>query len=92
MAFFSHFPKCPLGALKFEDANVMSSIPVSIAKLSNLEILEMTKGHITGSIPTEIGYLTNLKELLIGGNDSLEGSIPNEIGNLTMLSKWKICA
>jgi Leucine-rich repeat (LRR) protein len=65
----------------------MSSIPVTIAKLTNLEILEMTRGQITGPIPSEIGYLTNLRELLIGGNDDLEGSIPYEIGDLNMLCK-----
>ncbi len=53
-----------------------------------------TDGHVThlglysnslsGSIPTEIGNLTNLISLYLG-NNSLSGSIPTEIGNLTNL-------
>jgi hypothetical protein len=40
--------------------------------------------EITGSIPPEIGNLTNLSELLLY-NNQLTGSIPPEIGNLTNL-------
>jgi len=40
---------------------------------------------LTGSIPPEIGCLTNLEYLGLYGND-LTGSIPPEIGNLTNLS------
>ena len=39
---------------------------------------------ITGSIPPEIGNLTNL-EILILSINQLTGSIPPEIGNLTNL-------
>jgi len=40
---------------------------------------------LTGSIPSEIGYLTNLTELNLY-NNQLTGSIPPEIGNLTNLT------
>jgi len=42
-------------------------------------------GELTGSIPPEIGNLTNLTELFLLGNH-LTGSIPPEIGNLTNLT------
>ena len=39
---------------------------------------------MSGAIPTEIGKLTNLEILYLGGN-SLSGAIPTEIGKLTNL-------
>jgi len=41
--------------------------------------------HLTGSIPPEIGNLTNLTYLNLGHN-KLTGEIPSEIGNLTNLT------
>ena len=52
---------------------------------------------MTGTIPTELGNLTNLTYLNLGGNE-LEGDIPSELQNLTNLTvvvqrfcqfKWK---
>ena len=43
-------------------------------------------GSLTGEIPSEIGNLTNLTYLNLGGN-LLTGEIPPEIGNLTNL-EW----
>ena len=42
-------------------------------------------GELTGSIPPEIGNLTNLTYLGLFNNE-LTGSIPSEIGNLTILT------
>ena len=40
--------------------------------------------RLRGSIPAELGQLTNLKSLYLYKND-LSGSIPAELGNLTNL-------
>jgi Leucine-rich repeat (LRR) protein len=40
--------------------------------------------NLTGTIPSQIGNLTNLTELHLGGNQ-LTGTIPSQIGNLTSL-------
>ena len=41
---------------------------------------------LTGSIPAELGDLTNLTELSLGGN-GLSGEIPPELGDLTSLQE-----
>jgi len=48
--------------------------------------LNLYNNELTGSIPPEIGNLTNLTLLLLY-NNQLTGSIPSEIGNLTNLTK-----
>ena len=44
---------------------------------------------LTGEIPPEIGYLTNLTYLGLHNND-LTGEIPSTIGNLTNLTNWQL--
>ena len=46
--------------------------------------LDLTRNLLIGSIPAELGRLSNLKSLRMSGNN-LGGSIPNELGNLTAL-------
>ena len=52
--------------------------------MSNLTQLILGSNQLTGSIPPEIGNLTNLEVLWLSDNQ-LTGSIPPEIGNLTNL-------
>ena len=47
--------------------------------------LDLRNNELTGLIPPEIGYLTNLTYLDLRNNE-LTGSIPSEIGNLTNLT------
>lgn len=46
--------------------------------------LQLFDNQLTGTIPTELGRLTNLNELLLNGNQ-LTGSIPTALGRLTNL-------
>lgn len=48
--------------------------------------LQLTNNAIEGSIPVELGFLTNLGVLGLGRNH-LVGEIPSELGNLKHLSK-----
>ena len=51
-------------------------------------VIELVLSHngLSGTIPSELGALTNLKELSLAGNE-LRGAIPLELGNLTNL-EW----
>ena len=62
-----------------------SSIPAAIGTLANLQILEMNSADVTGKLPSELGELTHLTDLLLGENGVLRGGIPSEIGMMSML-------
>lgn len=53
-----------------------------------LEFLNLTQVvtlSLSGSIPSELGLLTMLKDLILSVNGNLRGSIPFELGQLTSL-------
>ena len=54
--------------------------------IENTTELDLGSQGLTGSIPPEIGSLTNLRHLYLY-NNQLTGSIPSEIGNLTNLTR-----
>jgi Leucine-rich repeat (LRR) protein len=50
-----------------------------------------SSNNLTGTIPTELGNLSNLTRLYLSSNE-LTGTIPTELGNLsnlTTLSEWQ---
>ncbi len=51
--------------------------------------LNLASNQLTGTIPTEIGSLTNLTSLNLGSNQ-LTGTIPAEIGSLTNLASLRL--
>ncbi|MYD18570.1 MAG: hypothetical protein F4X05_02855, partial [Rhodothermaceae bacterium] len=50
----------------------------------NLNSIDLSHNHLTGSIPPELGNLTELQSLRLSDNQ-LTGSIPSEFGKLTEL-------
>ena len=52
--------------------------------MSQLIGIDLWGNQLSGSIPPELGNLTNLQFLVLGANQ-LSGSIPPELGNLTLL-------
>ena len=56
-----------------------------VYSVENTIELDLEDTGITGSIPSDIGYLKNLEWLDLSENE-LTGSIPSEIGNLTNLN------
>jgi Leucine-rich repeat (LRR) protein len=46
--------------------------------------VDVGSNGLSGSIPTEIGLLSNLQYLILNNND-LKGPIPNELGEIATL-------
>ena len=57
--------------------------------IDNTTELDLSQNQLTGSIPPEIGQLTNLTTLELEYNQ-LTGPIPPEIGNLTNLTELRL--
>ena len=53
--------------------------------------LDLSWNGLSGAIPPELGNLSNLKWLYLGGND-LTGAIPPELGNLSNLTRLGLYA
>ncbi|ORY52888.1 L domain-like protein [Rhizoclosmatium globosum] len=61
-----------------------------LSNLNKLVVLELPQCNLVGSIPEEIGLLSNLQNLDLYAN-SLTGEIPSSIGNLVNLRLLVLC-
>ena len=50
------------------------------------ESLSLPVNDLTGTIPTELGLLPRIRELILNYNE-LTGTVPTELGQLTTISK-----
>jgi len=76
-----------LTKLKFLKVAMLSSLPESIGKLTNLEELNLKDGRLT-SLPESIGKLTKLEKLTLFNNKLT--SLPPSIGKLTNLEYFNL--
>jgi len=60
-----------------------------VYSVENTTEIDLQSDELIGDIPSEIGYLTNLKYLYLAHNQ-LTGSVPSEIGNLTNLESLNL--
>ena len=76
---------------KEQQGEVLDTTPTEVTlwdvtySVEDTDTLYLLDIQLTGSIPSEIGNLTNLTYLNLGGNQ-LTGEIPSEIGNLTNIT------
>ena len=60
--------------------------PTSIGKLRSLKVLIFLSNGFTGTIPSEIGFLSNLNWLVIQNSPDISGTLPDSLGNLKLLT------
>ncbi|KOM52401.1 hypothetical protein LR48_Vigan09g106000 [Vigna angularis] len=58
---------------------------LTICTNSSIEKIDLSFNKLTGNLPTSLGYLKNLRTIMLKGN-KLSGSIPSSIGNLSYLT------
>jgi hypothetical protein len=71
--------KCPMRQ------PVGSSIPRSIGLYTALTRLDLNWVELTGTLPKEVGSLTNLHTIHLQNNGRLTGTLPTQLGNLNKL-------
>lgn len=67
--------------------NLNGTIPSSLGKLVNLEVLPLYNNSLTGLIPVSLTSLLNLQALHLGYN-SLNGPIPTNMSKMTALKMY----
>ncbi|KAL8489125.1 hypothetical protein ACS0TY_025141 [Phlomoides rotata] len=75
----NHVTRVDLG-----NSNLSGHLVPELAKLENLQYLELYKNNIEGTIPAELGNLKNLISLDLY-NNNISGIIPPSLGNLKSL-------
>lgn len=76
-------------AINLSFKGISGTIPSEIGNLINLVQFDLSKGTVKGSIPSTVGLMTALKQLLLRYNN-LTGTIPTEIGALTALVTFDV--
>ncbi|CAN1169384.1 Receptor-like protein EIX2 [Linum perenne] len=71
--------------LHLSENNLNGTIPSSICKMTDLQVLSLRNNHLSGKIPTSMGLLGMLGMLLLSENN-LVGEIPSSLQNLSALT------
>jgi hypothetical protein len=75
--------------LMLGDNNLRGTLPLEVALLSSLEVLEMPRNILTGFLPTTLGEMSSLREMKLFDN-YLSGTVPSQIGQLTGLEVFDL--
>ncbi|KAB1669805.1 hypothetical protein ES319_1Z008800v1 [Gossypium barbadense] len=86
---FEHLPRLQVLSLTLN--KLSSEIPMGLFKCKELQVIDFGYNRMMGGIlPKEIGNLTMLRILRLGGN-MFEGVIPYQIGDLLNLEELSLC-
>ncbi|KAJ4848050.1 hypothetical protein Tsubulata_015832 [Turnera subulata] len=81
-----------LQVLHLKSCKIKGSIPGEIGNLSSLTKLTMADNELTGPVPTTIGRLKKLQDILRVNlsSNSLSGQLPLSIGNLKVIAMLEL--
>lgn len=68
------------------------SLPPELSLLQNLHSLDLAYNQLTGSIPSQLGQMTQLEVLWLHANSGLTGRLPTEIGLMSSLVDFSAVA
>ena len=72
-------------ALALPKRGLRGLLPVELANLTELRVLDLSNNEFLSSIPSELGSLAHLRQLDLSGN-LLSQTVPPELGNLAKLT------
>jgi Leucine-rich repeat (LRR) protein len=75
---------CNITTISLERRNLKGSLPSEIGNFQSLRALYLFVNFLTGTIPTQLGNLVQLTDLVLDIN-SIGGTLPSEMGNLRNL-------
>jgi Leucine-rich repeat (LRR) protein len=67
-----------------ESYNLVGTLPLSVANLTRLEVLDLSQNAVSGTLPASLGSMWNLTVVDVSGNN-LQGTLPDGFFNLTKL-------
>ena len=70
--------------------SLLGTIPASIGDLQWLQIFDLSRNRISGTIPEELYTILSLEEIILNANRDLSGTISASIGNLSNLREFSV--
>ena len=70
--------------LSLAENNLVGSIPLELAGLEGLSVLDVRENALSGRVPSDLGALKQVRDLLLSDN-ALEGPLPGYLGYMTGL-------
>ena len=75
----------------WKNRDMRGSIVSQIGQLQHLEVLNLEQGMLTGTLPSELGLLSNsLQSFRVVGSNLLTGTLPDELWQLTNLTDLRL--
>ncbi|AES66495.2 putative protein kinase RLK-Pelle-DLSV family [Medicago truncatula] len=75
---------CHVVSISLKDQDLPGTLPPELNRLRYLQIIDLTRNYLNGTIPKEWGSMKNIIKISLIGN-RLTGSIPVEIANISTL-------
>ncbi|XP_048235064.1 probable leucine-rich repeat receptor-like serine/threonine-protein kinase At3g14840 isoform X7 [Ricinus communis] len=80
---YSNGTICHVITIVLKSQNLQGTLPTDLGKLQFLQLIDLTRNYLNGTIPPEWGSM-QLRYISLLGN-RLSGPIPRELGNITTL-------